>query len=101
MGSSNGSARNEQAVIERKLGKPQAATTLYDEVLQGTAKLEEKREALCGKARYPLRLGATDRENYRRAIRVYDELAAQRDSPPHWRNQALFKKGVCLEKLGG
>jgi tetratricopeptide (TPR) repeat protein len=93
-------ARNEQASIERKLGKTQDAVTLYDEVLQGNAKPEEKREALCGKGDIFYELGETDRENYRRAIEVYDQLATQKDAPVHWRNQALFKKGICLEKLG-
>jgi thioredoxin-like negative regulator of GroEL len=93
-------ARNEQAAIERKLGKSQDAVTLYDEVLQGNAKPEEKREALCGKGDIFYELGEKDRENYRRAIDFYDQLAAQKDSAVHWRNQALFKKGICLEKLG-
>lgn len=93
-------ARNEQAAIERKLGKAQDAATLYDEVLQGNAKPEEKREALCGKGDIFYELGEADRENYKHAIEVYDQLAAQKDVPPHWRNQALFKKGICLEKLG-
>jgi hypothetical protein len=92
-------ARNEQAVIERRLGKPQDATTLYDEVLQGAARPEEKREALCGKGDILYESGPVDRENYRRAIEVYDQLASQEDAPEHWRNQALFKKGICLEKL--
>jgi tetratricopeptide (TPR) repeat protein len=93
-------ARNEQAAIERKLGKTQDAATLYEEVLQGNAKPEEKREALCGKGDIFYELGEADRENYGRAIEVYDQLAAQKDAPPHWRNQALFKKGICLEKMG-
>jgi TolA-binding protein len=93
-------ARNEQAAIERKLGKTQDATTLYDEVLQGNAKPEEKREALCGKGDILYEAGEADRENYRRAIEIYDQLAEQKEAPPHWRNQALFKKGICLEKLG-
>ena len=92
-------ARNEQAVIERKLGKPQDAATLYDEVLQGAAKPEEQREALCGRGDILYESGPADRENYKRAIEVYDQLASQKDAPPHWRNQALFKKGICLEKL--
>ena len=92
-------ARNEQAVIERKLGKPQDSTTLYDEVLQGAAKPEEKREALCGKGDILYELGAADGENYKRAVEIYDQLASQKDAPSHWRNQALFKKGICLEKL--
>ncbi|HEX4640343.1 MAG TPA: tetratricopeptide repeat protein [Chthoniobacterales bacterium] len=93
-------ARNEQAAIERKLGKNQDAATLYDEVLQGNAKPEEKREALCGKGDIFYETGETDRENYRRAIEVYDQLAGEKNAPLHWKNQALFKKGTCLEKLG-
>ena len=93
-------ARNEQASIERKLGKMQDAATLYEEVLQGNAKPEEKREALCGKGDILYEAGEADRENYRRAIEIYDQLSGQKDLPPHWRNQALFKKGTCLEKLG-
>ncbi|HWM24587.1 MAG TPA: tetratricopeptide repeat protein [Chthoniobacterales bacterium] len=92
-------ARIEQAVIERKLGKPQDAATLYDEVLQGAAKPEEKREALCGKGDILYEAGPADRASYPRAIEIYDQLASQADAPLHWRNQALFKKGICLEKL--
>ena len=65
-----------------------------------SAKPEEKREALCGKGDIFYELGETNRENYQRAIEIYDQLAAQKDAPVHWRNQALFKKGICLEKLG-
>lgn len=93
-------ARNEQAVIERKLGKPQDALALYDEVLKGNAKPGEKREALCGKGDIYFELGTSAPENYKRAIDAYDQLIADADAPPHWRNQALFKKGVSLDKLG-
>jgi TolA-binding protein len=91
-------ARNEQAVIERKLGKPQDALALYDEVLNGAARPGEKREAICGKGDIFFEMAATDPQNYQRAIEAYDKLAADRDAPAHWRNQALFKKGLCLGK---
>jgi TolA-binding protein/thioredoxin-like negative regulator of GroEL len=91
-------ARNEQAVIERKLGKPKDALALYDEVLKSDAGPAEKREALCGKGDIFFEMGATDPSNYQRAIEVYDQLASDKDEPIHWRNQALFKKGLCLEK---
>lgn len=93
-------ARNEQAGIERRLGKLPQATTLYDEVLQGDATPEEKREALCGKGDILFEEGPMDPLNYKKAIELYDQLASQKDLAPHWRNQALFKKAVCLEKLG-
>jgi outer membrane protein assembly factor BamD (BamD/ComL family) len=91
-------ARNEQAVIERKLGKPNDALALYDEVLKSNAGSAEKREALCGKGDIFLEMSASDSANYQRAIEIYDQLASDNDAPIHWRNQALFKKGLCLEK---
>src|SRR4030095_8398144 len=91
-------ARNEQAVIERKLGKPKDALTLYDEVLKSDVGASEKREALCGKGDIFFEMGATDPSNYQRAIEIYDQLASDRGEPIHWRNQALFKKGICLEQ---
>ena len=91
-------ARNEQAVIERKLGKPQDALLLYDEVLKGEARASEKQEALCGKGDIFFEMGGNDSNNYRRAIEAYDQLASDKNEPIHWRNQALFKKGLCLEK---
>jgi tetratricopeptide (TPR) repeat protein len=91
-------ARNEQAVIERKLGKPKDALLLYDEVLKSDAKAGEKREALCGKGDIYFELGSEDSKNFDAAIAIYEQLAAESPQPGHWRNQALFKKGVCLEK---
>jgi len=86
-------------VIERRVGRPADALTLYDEVLNGSASPEEKREALCGKGDILYETGTQDSENYRRAIAIYEQLAEQKDATAHWRNQALFKKGTCLEKL--
>ena len=91
-------ARNEQAVIERKLGKPKDALALYDEVLKSDAGASEKREALCGKGDIFFEAGATDPSSYENAIAAYDQLAADKEGSIHWRNQALFKKGLCLEK---
>jgi lipopolysaccharide biosynthesis regulator YciM len=91
-------ARNQQAVIERKLGKSTDALALYDEVLKSDADLSDKREALCGKGDIFYEAAATDRNNYQRAIETYDQLASDKNEPIDWRNQALFKKGLCLEK---
>ena len=91
-------ARNEEAVIERKLGKPQDALALYDEVINGAARPAEKREAICGKGDIFFELAANDPQNYQRAIEAYDRLVGDREAPANWRNQALFKKGLCLEK---
>ena len=99
-GAMHWAARNEQAVIERKLGKTKDALALYDEVLKSDAGASEKREALCGKGDIFFEAGATDPTSYQRAIEAYDQLAADKEESIHWRNQALFKKGLCLEKKG-
>jgi TolA-binding protein len=91
-------ARNEQAVIERKLGKPKDALALYDEVLKSNAPLSDKREALCGKGDIFFEAGALDPNSYQRAIETYDQLASDKNESIDWRNQALFKKGLCLER---
>jgi hypothetical protein len=43
-------------------------------------------------------MGGSDPNNYQQAIDIYDQLALDKNQPSHWRNQALFKKGLCLEK---
>ena len=99
-GATRWAARNEQAVIERKLGKPKDALALYDEVLKSDAGAPEKREALCGEGDIFFEAGATDPSSYGHAIAAYDQLAADKEGSIHWHNQALFKKGLCLEKKG-
>jgi outer membrane protein assembly factor BamD (BamD/ComL family) len=91
-------ARNEQAAIERRLGKPQDAQVLYDEALKGDAGAVEKREALCGKADIFFELASVDNASLARAETLYDQLADETAGEPHWLHQALFKKGLCLEK---
>jgi tetratricopeptide (TPR) repeat protein len=90
------SARNEEALIERKLGKTKDALALYDEVLKSDAPPSEKREALCAKGDIFFEMGGS--ANYQQAIEIYDQLVLDKNEPRHWRNQALFKKALCLEK---
>ncbi|HEY2800770.1 MAG TPA: tetratricopeptide repeat protein [Chthoniobacterales bacterium] len=92
-------ARNEQAAIERRLGKNSDALGIYDEVLKNNASPPDRREALCGKGDVLYEMGATDPQNYRRAIECYEQLVNDPGVPAHWRNQAEFKKGKALEKL--
>src|SRR6184192_4317667 len=76
-------ARNEQAVIERKLGKPQDALLLYEEVLKSNARPSEKREALCGKGDIFFEMAGS--ANYQRAVEAYDQLVSDKEEPIHWR----------------
>lgn len=93
-------ARNEQAAIERRLGRPREALLLYEEVLKSEARPSEKREALCGKGDVYVELGASDPKNFELATAAYDQLVSDAREPGHWRNQALFKKATCLQKKG-
>ncbi len=92
-------ARNEEAAIERRLGKNNDALAIYDEVLKNEAKPPDRREALCGKGDVLYEMGSSDPKNYRRAIELFEQLANEPGVPAHWRNQAEFKKGKALEKL--
>ena len=89
-------ARNEEALIERKLGKTKDALALYDEVLKSDTPQSEKREALCGKGDIFFEMGGSG--NLQQAIGIYDQLASDKNESSDWRNQALFKKALCLEK---
>ena len=89
-------ARNEQAVIERKLGKPKDALALYDEVLKSDAGLPEKHEAMCGKGDIFFEMGTTDASNYQRAIDIYGQLAADKYRVPVLEHN--IQMGLCLEK---
>ncbi|MBV9009913.1 MAG: tetratricopeptide repeat protein [Verrucomicrobia bacterium] len=91
-------ARNEQAAIERRLRKPQDAQVLYDEVLKGDAPVAAKDEALCGKADILVEQAKADSADLARAVALYDQLANEAAANADWRNQALFKKALCLER---
>ena len=66
--------------------------------MKSEAGQSEKREALCGTGDIFFEMGASDSNNYQRAIEIYDQLSSDKNEPVHWRNQALFKKALCLEK---
>src|SRR5206468_12855060 len=70
-------ARNEEAAIERRLGKDREALALYDEVLKNEAKPPERREALCAKGDILYELGASDAQNYKQAIELFERLASE------------------------
>lgn len=96
-------ARQEQANIQSRLGREDEALALYDLILTATpAPDPQLRQAtLCAKGDGLLTLGRRESSNERltAAVAVYDELAAQPDVSPVWRNQALFKKGKALDQL--
>jgi tetratricopeptide (TPR) repeat protein len=92
-------ARQEQAIIQRALGKERAAVALYEIILAADPPPDPglRAAAICGKADNLLALGAKDPVQIDAAIAAYDELATG-DVPPLWRNQALYKKAKALEQ---
>ena len=97
-------ARQEQANIQGRLSREDEALALYDLILTATPPPDAqlRQASLCGKGDCLLTLGRREssKERTTAAIAAYDELAAQPEVTPVWRNQALFKRGKALEQLG-
>ncbi|MEP6670936.1 MAG: tetratricopeptide repeat protein [Chthoniobacter sp.] len=94
-------ARQQQAIVQGKLGKESEAVTIYDAILsaQPPPDPELRFAALCSKGDNLAALGRKDPAQFDAAIAVYESLAALPDVTPVWRNQALYKKGRALEQL--
>ncbi|MDR3404452.1 MAG: tetratricopeptide repeat protein [Chthoniobacter sp.] len=94
-------ARQQQAIVQGKLGKENEAVTIYDAILsaQPPPGTELRFAVLCSKGDNLTALGRKDPAQLDAAIAVYDALAGQPDVTPAWRNQALYKKGRVLEQL--
>ena len=92
-------ARQEQAIAKSRAGKESEALILYNDILGANPDDELKFSVLCGKGDALAVMGGSDAKFFGQAIAVYDDLGGQSRVPAHWRNQALYKKGKCLEKL--
>jgi tetratricopeptide (TPR) repeat protein len=94
-------ARQQQAIIQSRLGKETEAVTLYDVILAADppAEPELRFAALAGKGDNLLVLGRKDPAQTSAAIAAFEQLAAQPGVTPSWRNQALYKKAKALEQL--
>jgi outer membrane protein assembly factor BamD (BamD/ComL family) len=94
-------ARQQQAIVQSKLGKENEAVVIYDAILsaQPPPDAELRSAAICGKGDNLALLGRNDPKQMEAAIAVYDFLASLPDVTPTWRNQALYKKGKALEQL--
>jgi outer membrane protein assembly factor BamD (BamD/ComL family) len=93
-------ARQEQAVLKSRLGDEEEAIILYDDILNGRPEGAVLFPALCGKGDSLFRLGNKDAKYFEQGATVYADLAQRADGALTWRNQALYKKGKCYEKLG-
>lgn len=95
-------ARQQQAIVQSRLGKENEAVTIYDAILsaQPPAEMELRSAALCSKGDSLREMGRKDPAQYDAAVAVYETLATLPDVTPGWRNQALYKKGLALQQLG-
>ena len=94
-------ARQQQAIVQSGLRNETEAIKLYDIILAAVPPPEPelRHAALCAKGNSLAILGRTEPEQLKKALAVYDDLAAS-DAPPAWRNQALYKKAAALKLLG-
>jgi TolA-binding protein len=106
-------ARQEQALIEARRGHDKEAVIIYDDILRSNPDTPLRLAALCGKADCLVAAaGDTSTSSTTSipstpasdplgaAVTLYDQIAADPDASPPWRNQALYKKGRCLGKQG-
>jgi TolA-binding protein len=92
-------ARFQQAVAQTRLGRDRDAVALYDEVLAGSPDAELTAAALAGKGDTMLAISGTDARQIEDAAAVFEKVVALPGVTPDWRNQAMYKKGKCLEKM--
>ncbi|MGB8352871.1 MAG: tetratricopeptide repeat protein [Chthoniobacteraceae bacterium] len=95
-------ARQQQAIVYTRLHTKQGeqdAISMYDDILAGGPDADLRFAALCGKGDNYFLLGGDDPKYFDQAIAAYNELATQPDATAYWRNQALYYKGKCYEKL--
>ena len=91
-------ALQQQALIKSRLGLESEAVILYDNILGSKPDADLKFAALCGKGDNYFSMGNSDPKALEQAIAVFNDLAKDPEVTPFWRNQALYKKGKCLEK---
>lgn len=92
------SARMEQASILAAQGKPLEANVVLDKILTGAPDRETRAGALIEKGKNFYRIGDKDPENYRLAIELWKQVAAE-EQETTWRNQAMTRVGGAYEKL--
>ena len=93
-------ARLEQASLIAAQGKPLEANLVLDKILSSNPPSDTRATALIEKGKNLYSLGDKDPANYRAAIEVWKQIAAEHPTNPAWRNEALTRIGTALEKTG-
>jgi outer membrane protein assembly factor BamD (BamD/ComL family) len=93
-------ARLEQATTMRQTKHEREAIVLLDDLLTQNPSTDIRYQALDGKGEALFTLAANDRKLYEQAISTFDALLSSEGLPTEWKQQALYQKGKCYEKLG-
>jgi len=113
-------AHQEQALLKAQTGHEDEAVLIYDDILRSNPDTPLRLAAMCGKAdclvatagRETPSPSAADPEAspapapspapdaLATAVSLYDQIAADPEATAPWRDQALYKKGRCLNNQG-
>jgi len=92
-------AREQQAIIQLRLGKEQEAVALYTLIItsrQPVADSELRSAALTGKGEALALIARKDPQQMDAAIAVYDQIATTPDTAASWRHQAIYRKAKLI-----
>jgi TolA-binding protein len=93
-------ARLEEATTMRQTRRDREATVLLDDLLSQSPPNDIRFEALDQKGEALFTLAAGDPQLYEQAITTFDTLLQTEGLTTAWKQQALYQKGKCFEKLG-
>jgi TolA-binding protein len=93
-------ARLEQATTMRQTKHEREAIVLLDDLLTENPPTDIRFQALDGKGAALFTLAANEPKMYEQAISTFDTLLSSEGLTTEWKQQALYQKGKCFEKLG-
>jgi tetratricopeptide (TPR) repeat protein len=94
-------ARLQQGALKNAQNLPQEALVIYDKIISSPGPdVELRAAALMARGDTLHQLGARDPAQEEEAVKSWQQIAADPSMPLRWRNQALCKSGMVLEKLG-
>jgi len=94
-------ARLQQGALKNAQNLPLEAIAIYDKILTSSGPdVELRAAALMAKGDTLHQLGAKDPTQEREAVKAWQAITSDPSMPLRWRNQALCKAGMVLEKLG-
>ena len=93
-------ARLEQATAMRQAKQEKEAVVLLDDLLTQAPPADVRYQALDEKGKALFTLAANEPKLYEQAIKAFDILISSDGLPVEWKQQAIYQKGKCFEKLG-